>query len=116
MLKRCALVCSLCVSMFLTSTFSGRATATGVVTDPTTLPLLQFGDLAYAGGFRLPATSANGDSFAYGGTPLTYNPSTNSLFVGTLTRKVAEVSIPTTLVDSAAVTDLPFANYVQPFV
>jgi hypothetical protein len=114
MLKRCALVCSLCVSVFLTSSFSGRATATGVATDPTTLPLLQFGDLAYVGGFRLPASSANGDSFSYGGTPLTYNPIDNSLVVGTLSGKVAAVSIPTPI-NSSVVTDLPFASYVQPF-
>jgi hypothetical protein len=114
MLKRCALVCSLCVSVLLTSHISGRATAAGVASDPTNLPLLQFSDIAYMGGFRLPAGSANGDDFSYGGTPMTFNPIADSLFVGTLSGTVAEVNIPTP-VNGANITDLPFATYLQPF-
>src|SRR5438552_14249396 len=109
MLKRSALVCSLCVSAFLMSTFSGRATAQSVASDPTTLPLLQSTDLAYAGGFRLPAGDAGSDNFSYGGTPMAYNPITNSLFIGSLSHNVAEVTIPTPQV-SSVVTDLPFST------
>ena len=51
-------------------------------------------DLQYAGAFRLPATEANGDSFSSGGGPMAYNPERNSLFVGTRSGRVAEVTIP----------------------
>src|SRR5689334_22521168 len=75
--------------------------ATGMVMTPTaqsiapsTLPRLEFKDVQYVGGFRLPNTSANGESFSFGGSQLAYNPARNSLFVGARGR-VAEVSIPT---------------------
>src|SRR5688572_18625927 len=110
MLKNCALVCSLCLAALLTSQASGRATAQGVTADPTTLPLVQFADIAYGGGFRLPAGSANGDTFEIGGGAVAYNPAANSLFVGSRRGNVAEVSIPTP-VDSAVITDMPFASY-----
>ena len=81
--------------VLLTSHASGRATAAGVASDPTTQPLLQFSDLSYVGGFRLPAGISNGDSFAFGGRPIGYNPIGNSLFVASYAGNVAEVSIPT---------------------
>src|SRR5947208_1103114 len=97
MLKRSARVCSLCVSVVLISQIAGRATAQSVTADPTNLPLLQFADFAYIGGFRLPADIATGYNFSYGGSPMAFNPANNSLFVGTLSGRVAEVSIPAAL-------------------
>ena len=75
--------------------------------------LLQAGDLAYVGAFRLPATGANGDDFSYGGTAIAYNPGSNSLFVGSRRDTLAEVTIPTP-VQSPAVEGLPSARYLQP--
>ena len=54
---------------------------------------LSFEDLVYQGAFRVPEES-NGESFSYGGQTLAYNPVSNTLFVGSLHDKVAEVSIP----------------------
>lgn len=84
------------------------------VTDPTALRRLAFEDLLYEGAFRLPATEA-GDSFAFGGHPIAYNPGTDSLFVGTHSKKVAEISIPAP-VKGVAIDALPVAAYLQPFV
>jgi hypothetical protein len=83
------------------------------VTDPTSLPRLAFADLAYEGAFRLPAAESNGDSFSFGGTTLTYNPDNNSLFVGTHSGKVAEVTVPEPVVERF-IGSLPSAEYLQP--
>ena len=103
------------------------AVATGVVvasalavtigaqsTDPSTLPRLSAGSLTYIGGFRLPAESANNDSFSIGGRQMTFNPAGNSLFIGSRAGRVAEVSIPSP-VNRADVNALPFATFLQPF-
>ncbi len=81
--------------------------------DPTTWPLLTAGNLVYQGAFRLPATD-DGGSFSFGGAPLAYNPAGNSLFVGSYTQLMAEVTIPTP-VNSPDVAALPFATYRQGF-
>src|SRR5947199_7182014 len=88
--KRFVLVCSICVSILLLSHALERISAA----DPSTLPLLQFSDLQYAGAFRLPVNSTNGDSFEIGGMPVAYNATTNSLYIGSRLGKVAEVTIP----------------------
>jgi hypothetical protein len=76
--------------------------------------LLERRDLTYLGAFRLPSGERNGDSFAFGGTPMTYNPGNTSLFVGSRRGNAAEVSIPRPLVSSIA-TELPAAAFLQPF-
>ena len=83
-------------------------------TDPTTQPRLEFADISYVGGFRLPATSANGDGFAFGGRQLAFNPNSNSLFVGSRAGRIAEVSIPSA-VNTSNPAAMPFATYLQPF-
>lgn len=90
--------------------------ATGVADqlDPTRLPRLEFSDLTYAGGFRLPADERNGDSFSFGGGPLAFNPARNSLFVASRASRVAEITIPAP-VNSPDVNQLPFGEYLQPF-
>jgi hypothetical protein len=82
------------------------------ITDPTNLRRLQLTDLVYEGAFRLPAVD-EGDSFSGGGRPLAYNPDNNSLYVGTHSGKIAEVSIPQPA--KAALSALPSARYLQPF-
>jgi hypothetical protein len=82
--------------------------------DPASLPRLQFGDLVYEGAFRLPADEVNGDTFSFGGRPIAYNAEHNSLFVGSRSLRVAEVSIPDPAKD-IPLESLPFAAFVQPF-
>ena len=82
--------------------------------DPSTLPLVQFADLIYAGAFRLPDPFVNGDGFTIGGRPVAYNPARNSLFIGSRAGRLAEVTIPTP-VNSANVNALPFASFLQGF-
>lgn len=81
--------------------------------DPAKLPLLAFSDILYVGGFRLPNTLSNGESFSFGGSQLAYNPARNSLFVGARSR-VAEVSIPS-VVQSTNPDALPMATFLQGF-
>jgi hypothetical protein len=81
--------------------------------DPTTWPLVQPSNLVYQGAFRLPSSSNNG-AFDFGGSPMTFNPANNSLFVGNYYGQLAEVTIPSP-VDSAVVSVLPFAGYLQGF-
>ena len=84
------------------------------ISDPTDLPRLTFDRLKYAGAFRLPAGTSNDDTFFSGGGPLAFNGARNSLFVGTLSGRVAEVTIPAP-VNSADVASLPFAEFLQAF-
>lgn len=104
----CALFCALAALLYNTS-IDVRTTA-----EPSTLPLIQFGDLNYIGAFRVPSQSSNGDTFEIGGHPVTYNPVRNSLFMGSRLGKLAEISIPQP-VNSADVTRLPRASYLQGF-
>lgn len=92
----------------------GSAGRVQPITDPTQLPRLDFADLKYAGAFRLPATGSNGDSFSSGGGPLAFNPERQSLFAGTRSGRVAEISVPAA-VNSHSIGDLPVAEYLQPF-
>jgi hypothetical protein len=82
--------------------------------DPSHQLRLALGDVEYVGAFRLPAEAIDGDSFSFGGAPLTYNPGADSLFIGTRGGKIAEVSIPRPR-NSAEIADLPSARYVQGF-
>lgn len=82
--------------------------------DPSTLPLIQFADLIYLGAFRLPDTFVNGDGFTIGGRPVAFNPARNSLFIGSRAGHIAEMTIPTP-VNSATITSLPFASFLQGF-
>ena len=76
--------------------------------------LLETRDFEYAGAFRLPSTDENGDSFSYGGRPLAFNPARRSLFVGSNSGQIAEVTIPETR-KAERVEDLAFARYLHTF-
>jgi PKD repeat protein len=82
------------------------------------VPLLHENNLQYVGAFRLPSGPIGSSTFDYGGTALAFNPSNNSLFlVGhDWDQEVAEVAIPSNVVNSTRVTDLPTAAVLQPFV
>jgi hypothetical protein len=98
--------------------FSGATLTAALPQTTTAQPLVQQGDMAYVGAFRVPAKAAGDvdvDSFAYGGTVLTYNPVNDSLYLVGFSQaaKVGELSIPAALV-APAVTDLRRATYLQP--
>src|SRR5436189_6097475 len=80
--------------------------------------LLHQSDLGYLGAFRLPSGNFGASTFEYGGTALTYNPAHNSLFmVGhDWDQAVAEVSIPSSIVNSSNLSSLTTASVLQPFV
>ncbi len=82
--------------------------------DPSSLPLLTAANFQYLGGFRLPRETVNGDSFSYGGRPIAFSPTTNSLYVSSRAGRLAEVTIPDGI-NSSDVTKMPFATYLQPF-
>jgi hypothetical protein len=76
---------------------------------------LSFEDLEYQGAFRLPKGATNGETFGFGGMPVAFNPSGQSLLVGSRRGLLADVTIPKAI-HSATVTDLPFAEFRQDFV
>ena len=84
------------------------------ITDPTQLRRLAFDDLTYAGAFRLPGTTQNGDSFTSGGGPLAFHAANGSLYAGARSGRVAEITVPTA-VKSADVAALPTADFIQGF-
>ncbi|MEO8680888.1 MAG: hypothetical protein ABI665_17685 [Vicinamibacterales bacterium] len=104
----CAFVCVLGALVLITSTMATAAD------DPSTLPLIQFTDLIYAGAFRLPDALVNGDGFSIGGRPVAFNPARNSLFIGSRSGRLAEIAIPTP-VNSTNLAALPFATFLQGF-
>lgn len=64
---------------------------------PSTLPLVQAGDLIYQGSFKVPTVGAtDNEGFAYGGSAIGFNPARHSLFLVGKTgiNKVAEIDIP----------------------
>ena len=93
----------------------GRPAASELSGSPTSQRRLAFEDLEYQGAFRLPRESANDDNFAFGGSPLAFNPAGPSLFIGSRSHRLAAVSIPS-VVNSGDVNALPFAAYLQGFV
>jgi PKD repeat protein len=101
------------------SGLSGTATTTASVSSGTNAegePLLTSSNLQYVGAFRLPSGTVGASSFDYGGTALAFNPANNSLFlVGhDWYQNVAEVGIPSTIVDSNNVSALSTASVLQP--
>jgi len=75
---------------------------------------LEARDVQYVGAFRLPGTDENGDNFSYGGGPLAFNPVRRSLYVGSNSGKINEVSIPEPA-KAERVEDLPEGQYLQTF-
>jgi hypothetical protein len=93
---------------------NGREGRVLPITDPTALPRLRFEQLKYLGAFRLPREELNGDSFSAGGGPIAYNQLRSTLYVGSRSSMVAEVTVPTPL-NTSNLEELPFAAVVQPF-
>ena len=82
-----------------------------------TLPRVQQSDLSYLGAFRVPATSHGSSSFHYGGTAIAFNPANQSLFIvgHDHQQDVAEIKIPTNIVNSSNANSLATATVLQAF-
>ena len=93
-----------------------RAPRTEPIRSPAEPPsgLLSLDDLTYQGAIRVSPEESNGEGFSYGGQTMAYNPAANTLFVGSLHGKVAEISIPEP-VKANVLDQLPIASVVQPF-
>jgi hypothetical protein len=82
--------------------------------------LVQAGNLAYQGAFRVPAITVAGNPYAefdYGGTAPAFNPAHNSLFLVShmYTQMTAELGIPASL-GTGPVSSLPTATALHTFV
>jgi hypothetical protein len=78
-------------------------------------------NLQYVGAFRVPDGQFGADqydTFGYGGTALAFNPTDNSLFVvgHTYDQAIAEISIPSSIVNSSNINSLATASILQPFM
>lgn len=105
-----------CVRLFVLAVLfaAGYVPTTAQTPDVSSLPRLQFADLGYIGGFRLPQAAQNGDDFSFAGRAMAFNPARNSLFISSRIGNIAEVSIPTPA-NSSDVNAMPFASYLQGF-
>jgi hypothetical protein len=108
---RTLVVAGLCISTAVSYSPTIRAQGAAAAS----APLLYASDLVYQGAFRLPQGTFGSSSFDYGGTALTFNPVSGSLFmVGhPWQQQVAEVSIPSP--GSRDLASLPTAAVIQPF-
>jgi PKD repeat protein len=83
-------------------------------------PLLYQSNIQYVGAFRVPNYSDNaGDQLNYGGADLAYDPSAKGLFMVGFNQNgaspIAEISIPSTIVNSSNLGALTTATVLQPF-
>jgi hypothetical protein len=93
-------------------------TASGSQTN-TQLPLVYQSNFQYLGGFRVPSSDPIGASqFNYAGDGLAFNPANNSLFIGGNVHddSVAEIAIPSSIVNSSNLNNLATASVLQPFI
>ena len=98
----------------LTVNFSGF-TPTLMIGDAPVEPLLYQSDVQYVGAFRVPDYSNSTDSMSFGAGALAYNPADNSLFITGQGQSIAEISIPSTIVDSSDLDNLSTATVLQPW-
>lgn len=84
---------------------------------PTVQPLIFKENLEYLGAFRVTADTLGVSSFNYGGTAITYNPANNSIFAAghPYNKAVAEIGIPSSIVNSTSYSDLALAPIIQNF-
>ncbi len=101
------------IAVVISQTLLGTTTSAQSTT-PLLLPRLSLSDISYAGGFRVPAQSTNGQTFARGGQVMAFNPGGSSLFISNPGGRVAEVSIPAPTI-SSDVNAMAFARYLQSF-
>jgi len=81
------------------------------------LPLVYQSNLQYVGGFRVPDGTFGYTDFNYAGQGLAYDSADNSLFIaGDLNQSVAQISIPSSIVNSSNLSNLSTASVLQPLV
>jgi hypothetical protein len=80
------------------------------------LPLVYQSNLQYIGGFRLPSTVDGSNDLNFAGQGLAFNPANNSLFLTGADQSLANVSIPSSIVNSSNLANLATASYVQPTI
>ena len=97
--------------------FTTAASTSTAPSDLSKLPLLQQSNLQYVGAFRVPTSQQGASTVAYGGTALAFNPANNSLFlVGHRNdQAIAEIAIPSKIVNSSSISSLTSATFLQPF-
>ncbi|MGH7172677.1 MAG: PKD domain-containing protein [Gemmataceae bacterium] len=98
---------------------SANAAVSVLAADAPNEPLLYSSDLQYVGAFRVPNVGNSSGGTAYGGTAIAYNPADNSLFLVGYgdddQQPIAEISIPSTIVNSDNLSDLTSATFLQPW-
>ena len=97
---------------------TAASTSTGTLAS--TEPLLYQSNLQYVGAFQVPDGQFGPDqysTFEYGGSCIAFNPANNSLFmVGHPDgQEIAEISIPSSIVNSSNINSLATATVLQPF-
>ena len=92
-------------------------TAASTSTGASTEPLLYQSNLQYVGAFRVPDGTIGASSFSFGGSAIAFNPANNSLFaVGdAYDQDIAEITIPSSIVNSTNLNNLAVATVLQPF-
>ena len=90
---------------------------TAGTTIASTEPLITQSNIQYIGAFRVPDGTIGASSFSYGGSAITYNPANKSLFAVGMPydQAIAEITIPTTIVNSSNLNDLAVSTVIQPF-
>ena len=84
----------------------------------TQLPLAYQSNLQYVGAFRVPYGNFGDSSFEYALQGIAFNPANNSLFMSGYQgdNSIAEISIPSSIVNSSNWSALATASVLQPFV
>ncbi|MBX7135011.1 MAG: Ig-like domain-containing protein [Fimbriimonadaceae bacterium] len=91
--------------------------STSGTTSESDASLLYQSNMQYVGAFRVPNGTLGASRFSYGGSAIAYNPTNNSLFaVGRpADQAIAEISIPSSIVNSSRLSDLAVSSVIQPF-
>lgn len=77
--------------------------------------LISKANLEYVGGFRVPNYYNSVDEFSYGGAALAFNPANNSLFISGHRNALAEIAIPSSIVNSSNLSQLATTTILQPW-
>ena len=100
----------------MTTSMAVHVTVRNPPPTPTEDPLVNSANLLYRGTFRLPDMWDPAhplDNFEYGGTTIAFNPSRNTLWLGSFAQTTTELDIPLDIPPvryGATVTDLPIAQ------
>lgn len=85
------------------------------VSGATPTQLLNKTNLDYVGAFRVPNYVDSTDEFSFGQNTIAFNPTNNSLFITGHNQSIAEVSIPSSIINSSSLSSLSTATLLQPW-